>query len=148
MVLWKIQATVIGIGKLKTWAKANSSGKFKTIQLQDRHNNPPNNRIQLTFFNTAVDKFEFLQVKADYVFSEGSIKPSRFRDHIKHPYQINMDDKCGKVEAVQTQESKKADFKKQQKPVVEEKVYYKSASQVPQPSFHFLPIKDIVLMPN
>ena len=58
----------------------------------------PHSRIHLTLFNNAVDKFDFIQLKKEYIFSEGSIKQARFKDNLKHPYQINMDDKCGRIE--------------------------------------------------
>ncbi len=72
-----------------------------------------------------MDKFDFLQIKKEYIFSEGSIKPARFRDQIKHQYQINMDDKCGKIEPVVAGEIKKV------VKAIEEKPVYSCVTQVP-----------------
>jgi len=117
-VLWRTQATVVGIGQLKTWSKASSSGKFKIIQLHDKLDTQPHNRIHLTLFNNAVDKFDFIQLKKEYIFSEGSIKQARFKDNLKHPYQINMDDKCGRIEPLTPLPQKKST-----KPIAEIPIY-------------------------
>jgi hypothetical protein len=59
-------------------------------------------KMCLTLFNTAVDRLNFLEKGGEYIFSEGNIKKahgeySQFGAQ-KHPYQINMDDKAGKIE--------------------------------------------------
>jgi hypothetical protein len=43
--------------------------------------------MQLTLFNSAVDKFVFLETNMEYIISEGSIKPAKFANEFaKHPF--------------------------------------------------------------
>jgi hypothetical protein len=44
-------------------------------------------RMQLTLFNSAVDKFDFLETNIEYLISEGTIKPAKFVNELaKHPF--------------------------------------------------------------
>jgi hypothetical protein len=60
----------------------------------------------LTLFNTAVDRFSFIQTGEEYLFSDGTIKKIRqeYESHGQtgNPYQINIDDKNGKIERLDT----------------------------------------------
>ena len=54
----------------------------------------------LTLFNTAVERASILEQGKEYLFSDGQIKPARTQDNFhRHPFQINMDDKSGKIES-------------------------------------------------
>lgn len=95
---WKVQAKVHFINTVRTWSNPTSAGKLQLMCLKD----DLGCKMCLTLFNTAVDRLNFLEKGGEYIFSEGNIKKahgeySQFGAQ-KHPYQINMDDKAGKIE--------------------------------------------------
>ena len=66
--------------------------------------------MTLTLFNSAVERFDFLEQNTEYLFSKGHIKKvyEKSENAQKHPYQINMDDKGGMIEILDGDQVTKA----------------------------------------
>lgn len=94
---WRVRATVTQMQEMRTWQNATSSGKFMVCWLKDKNGS----KMCLTLFNSAVERATIMELGQEYLFSEGLIKPARTQDQFhRHPYQINMDDKGGRVESM------------------------------------------------
>lgn len=106
--------------------------------------------MMCTMFNTAIDKFNFVTKGLEYWFEAGNIKKAHAdygQFQTKHPYQINIDDKGGKIVPVnpilpdQHRESHEGESSSKQEGD-------KDYDQVPTPSFFFSSIREIAEVPT